>query len=249
MEGIVREQTIGVEDLEEVDVSEVQQQQFEQSASAGLRAALDQNLMDVMAGLRVLPPRLMLCDAADRMPKHERWFRLRAQITTRAGVLSVSRPTLSWGQNEDGAEQMQWKSCSSRPPKQRTVTKVTAEDYPAFALGFLIETDKGPVRVNALDAESKRRWLAQVRAHAASILRSVQHFRAVRLILLPFCAFLTATPIPHAQFKELGEATKLCRLSDAELTPLATTHGCFTAADVSASLLVGLGPAQEGIND
>ena len=149
----------GVEELDDDVVSpEPQQQQLEQTAQ--LRAALLQNQLDAWAGLRSLPPRLMLCDAEDRMPKHERWFRARAEASTQG---PIARPTLSWGQKEDGGEQMQWKSCSSRPPKQRRVIRVSADDYPPFALGFLIETDQGAVRVNAPDAESKRRWLAQVR--------------------------------------------------------------------------------------
>ena len=219
--------------MAEVDTLE-EQQPLDQTAQ--LRAVLDQTHLDAWAGLRTLPPRLMLCDAEDRMPKHERWFRVRAEPPTRAAS-GASRPTLSWGQKEDGAEQMQWKSCSSRPPKRRSIIRVSADDYPAFALGFLIDTDKGPVRVNAPDAESKRRWLTQVPTRNLFIA----------YFWLILCAHLTHNNLANvanalaSQFEELNEASKLCGLSDAELTPLATTHGCFTMHDVSAALLVGLG--------
>ena len=38
---------------------------------------------------------------------------------------------------------------------------VSAKDYPPFALGFEIVTDRGPpVKVNAPDSEAKAQWLA-----------------------------------------------------------------------------------------
>ena len=101
-----------------------------------------------------MPPRLMLCDP-EGLPKHQRWFRV---LRPNDGD---TRPTLIWGKNKDGRDQVSWKTCSSAPPKRRSVVSVSAEEYPPFALGFEIRTDRGPpLKVNAPDAGAKKQWLA-----------------------------------------------------------------------------------------
>ena len=103
--------------------------------------------------LAALPPRLMLCDH-EGLPKHQRWFRV---LRPNDGD---TRPTLIWGKNKDGHDQMSWKTCSSAPPKRRSVVNVSAEEYPPFALGFEIRTDRGPpLKVNAPDSDVKKQWL------------------------------------------------------------------------------------------
>ncbi len=104
--------------------------------------------------LAALPPRLMVCDA-EGLPKHQRWFRV---LRPNDGD---TRATLTWGKNRDGRDQMSWKTCSSAPPKRRTVVSVDANDYPTFALGFVIRMDRGPpLKVNAPTSAAKAQWLA-----------------------------------------------------------------------------------------
>lgn len=104
--------------------------------------------------LASLPPRLMLCDS-EGLPRHQRWFRV---LKPNDGSAC---PTLTWGKHKDGGHQMNWKSCSSAPAKQRSVVGVSADGYPPFALGFEIRTDRGPpIKVNAPDSTAKAQWLA-----------------------------------------------------------------------------------------
>jgi hypothetical protein len=153
-----QQQRIGVVDRDDAQESAVEA--IRGAARTGdvplrLAQSLRANLESARAALAALPPRLMICDA-EAMPRHERIFRvLPAQATNDGGA----RPTITWGKNDDGRAQMSWKTCSSRPPKRRIVARVSAEDYPPFALGFEIETDQGPVKVNAPNSDAKARWL------------------------------------------------------------------------------------------
>lgn len=114
----------------------------------------DDLLHGAWQALAALPPRLMVCDA-EGLPKHQRWFRV---LRPNDGD---TRATLTWGKNRDGRDQMSWKTCSSAPPKRKSVVSVSASDYPTFALGFEIRMDRGPpLKVNAPDCAAKAQWLA-----------------------------------------------------------------------------------------
>jgi len=118
----------------------------------------DEPLHVAWRALAALPPRLMVCDA-EGLPKHWRWFRV---LRPNDGD---TRATLTWGKNRDGRDQMSWKTCSSAPPKRRSVVSVSANDYPTFALGFEIQMDRGPpLKVNAPDSAAKAQWLAAFNA-------------------------------------------------------------------------------------